>query len=171
MVAFKGLQNDDYKVYNFHTTIKGLTIEEINTTMNNRIFDLRLKCTYQGSNNLVDELAVEVLKDKNWETVELSVRTPGFLLFINALFSCQHLYMRTNSAERSLILSSALGELHLETNKFWEIKDVRISFNVKLKSGKPTEDDLSYITERMRHCPVSSNLPKHIQIKNSVHFV
>ncbi|KHD06481.1 hypothetical protein PN36_10760 [Candidatus Thiomargarita nelsonii] len=139
--------------------------------MDNRTFHLRLKCTYQGTNNLVDELTVEVLKDKNWETLELSVRSPGFLLFINALFSCQHLYMRTNSAERSLILSSALGELYLETDEFWEIKDVIISFNVNLKSGKPSEDDISYITERMTHCPVSSNLPKHIQIKNSVHFV
>ena len=139
--------------------------------MNERKFHLRLRSTYQGSKNLVDDLVVEVLKENNWEALDLNIKSPGFLLFINALFSCQHLYMRTNCAERNMILTSAVGELHLESDKSWEIKDIAISFNAKLKSGLPTEDDISYITERMKHCPVSSNLSKHIKITNSVHFV
>jgi hypothetical protein len=106
--------------------------------MNNRYFNLRLRCIYKGNKNLVDDLVVEVLKEKNWEALDLSIRSPGFLLFINALFSCQHLYMRTNSAERNLIPTETLGELYLEANKSWKIKDVVISFNAKLKSGVPT---------------------------------
>ena len=78
--------------------------------------------------------------------------------------------MRTNSAERNLVLESATGEMKIIAGEFWDIKDATITFQAKLKSGSPTEDDINYITERMKHCPVSSNLPDNLQINNSVHF-
>ena len=78
--------------------------------------------------------------------------------------------MRTNSAECNLVLESTTGEMKIIAGEFWNIKDATISFKAKLKSGSPTDDDINYITERMKHCPVSSNLPGNLQIKNSVHF-
>ena len=138
--------------------------------MGNRYFHLRLTCTYKGDKNDVNDLAIEVLNDDKWETLDLSIRSPGFLQFVNALFSCQHLYMRINSAERGLILTSATGEIQVETGEFWDITNASITFHAKLKSGTPTEDDLDYITDRMTHCPVSTNIAKHIKIKNAVHF-
>ena len=138
--------------------------------MNDRHFHLRLKSTYSNDKNEIDELAVECLNDNEWETPDLSIYSPGFLLFINGLFSCQHLYMRTNSAERNLVLESATGEMKIIAGEFWNIKDATVTFQAKLKSGSPTEDDINYITERMKHCPVSSNLPDNLQINNSVHF-
>ena len=138
--------------------------------MGNRYFHLRLTCTYKGYKNDVNDLAVDVLSNDKWETLDLSIRSPGFLQFVNALFSCQHLYMRTNSAERGLILISATGEIEVETGEFWDITNASITFHAKLKSGTPTEDDLDYITDRMTHCPVSTNIAKHIKIKNAVYF-
>ena len=138
--------------------------------MSNRYFHLRLTCTYKGDKNDVNDLAIEVLNNDKWETLDLSIRSPGFLQFVNALFSCQHLYMRINSAERGLILTSATGEIQVETGEFWDITNASITFHAKLKSGTPTEDDLDYITDRMTHCPVSTNIAKHIKIKNAVHF-
>ena len=138
--------------------------------MNNRYFHLRLRCTYKDDDNQLDELTVENKTDDGWEVLDLSVRTGGFLLFINGLFSCQHLYMRTNSAERGLVLESASGEMKIETGEFWDIKQAKVSFNAKLKSGELTDDDLAYITERMKHCPVSSNLPASVDVKNSICF-
>jgi hypothetical protein len=138
--------------------------------MNDRHFHLRLRCTYAGSENKIEHLTVEIHDDNQWEPFDLSVRSAGFLLFINGLLSCQHLYMRTNSAERNLVLESATGELQMVTNEFWGIKEIVVKFNAQLKSGSPTEDDINYITGRMKHCPVSTNLPDSIQIKNSVHF-
>lgn len=138
--------------------------------MNNRYFNLRLSCSYKGVENKINDLSVEILKDDNWETLDLSIRSPGFLQFVSALFSCQHLYMRTNSAERGLILTSATGDIKVETGEFWDILNASISFLAKLKSGTPTDDDLNYITDRMTHCPVSTNIAKHIKIKNAVHF-
>jgi len=138
--------------------------------MNDRYFQLRLNCTYKDDDNQPDKLTVENKTEDGWEILDLSVRTGGFLLFINGLFSCQHLYMRANSAERGLVLESTFAEMKIEAGEFWDIKQVEILFNVKLKSGKPTEDDMAYITERMKHCPVSSNIRSSIRVSNSVCF-
>lgn len=138
--------------------------------MSNRHFHLRLNATYQGSENKIEDLTVEVLHENEWEPLDLNILSPGFLMFITALFNCQHLYMRANSAERDLILSSANGEMQVETTEDWKILDVLVSFSAKLNSGSPKDDDLDYITDRMRHCPVSTNLPQQVNFKNSVQF-
>jgi hypothetical protein len=138
--------------------------------MTNRYFYLRLNCTYQGSENNIDDLAIESRNDKGWEKLDLNIRSPGFLLFINGLFSCQHLYLRTNSAERNLLLESATGDLQVTTNEVWRIQSAIVTFNVKLKSGLPTEDDINYIIDRMGHCPVSTNLLDSIELVKAVNF-
>ena len=138
--------------------------------MTDRFFSLRLNCTYEGADNNVDDLTIEVLNDGTWESLDLSTRSPGFQLFINGLFSCQHLYMRINSAERNIVLGVASGEFDVVTDETWHIKDVKVTFNANLKSGSPTQDDIEYIKERMKHCPVSSNLPESIQIEKTVVF-
>lgn len=139
--------------------------------MSDRHFHLRLDSTYTENENKVDDLNLEVLHEDKWEPLlDLGIRSPGFLLFINALFSCQHLYMRTNCAERNLILQLAHGELQVNASETWEIKDVDVLFNAKLQSGSPSQDDLNYITERMRHCPVSTNLPAHVKLNIKVNL-
>jgi hypothetical protein len=138
--------------------------------MPDRYFHLRLRCTYKNNENEVDDLTVEVLNDDEWKDLDLNIRSPGFLLFISGLFSCQHLYMRTNSAERNLLLESSTGEMKIIAGEFWDIKDATITFNVRLKSGSPTDDDINYIIDRMQHCPVSSNLPENLKVNNSVNF-
>lgn len=138
--------------------------------MTDRHYRLRLSCTYKNDDNQLEKLIVENKTDDGWQVLDLNVRTGGFLLFINGLFSCQHLYMRANSAERGLVLESAVGEMKIEAGEFWGIKRADISFKVKLKSGKPSEDDIAYITERMKHCPVSSNLRSSTRVLNSVCF-
>jgi hypothetical protein len=139
--------------------------------MNNRHFHLKLKATYQGEKNAIDNLQVHVLKGDQWENLELNIRSPGFQLYINGLFSCQHLYMRTNAAERNLMLGSSAGEMLVNTNKVWEIQTLQVSFIAKLRSGNPSEADINYIRERMHHCPVSSNLPKRADLQNMIKFI
>ncbi|MDT8451529.1 MAG: hypothetical protein RQ936_02145 [Gammaproteobacteria bacterium] len=138
--------------------------------MTDRHFHLRLNCNYESKDNNFTDLAVEIHLGGEWKPLHLSVKSPGFLLLVYGLFACQHLYMRTNSAERNLILESATGELKLTADELWAIKHVAIDFNVKLKSGRPTDDDIAYIIDRMGHCPVSTNIPAHIDRKSSVHF-
>lgn len=139
--------------------------------MSDRHFHLRLDATYTESKNEVDDLNLEVFHEGKFEPLlDLGIRSPGFLLFINALFSCQHLYMRANCAERDLVLESAHGELQVDTSETWEIKEIDVLFGAKIHSGNPTQDDLNYITERMRHCPVSTNLPGHIKLNIKVNL-
>ena len=138
--------------------------------MTDRHFHLRLNCNYETDKNDVTDLAVEMWVDDQWKPLHLSVKSPGFLLLVYGLFSCQHLYMRTNSAERNLPLESATGELKLTAGEFWNITDVAIDFRVKLKSGRPSDDDIDYIIERMGHCPVSSNITNDIEKNATVHF-
>ena len=138
--------------------------------MNDKNFHLRLSCNYETDKNDVTDLVVEIWTDDKWKTLHLSTKSPGFLLLVYGLFSCQHLYLRTNSAERNLILDSATGELKLTAGEFWNIQNVDITFNVKLKSGQPADDDIAYIIDRMGHCPVSSNIPADIDKKSAVHF-
>ena len=138
--------------------------------MSSRHFHLRMVCTYQTDKNDINDLAVEVMHDGKWETLDLSIRSPGFLMYINALFSCQHLYMRTNSAECNLILESSTGELQVEAGEFWNLKDINVSFKARIKSGTATESNIQYISERMTHCPVSTNLPESVNMDISVDF-
>jgi hypothetical protein len=138
--------------------------------MTNRQFHLRLNASYQGSDNTLDDLSVEVLNKDEWEALDLNIRSAGFLLFINGLFSCQHLYMRTNSAECDLQLGSSSGELFVETDENWEITQAQVSFVARLVSGEASDDDLEYIIERMHHCPVSTNLPESVLLQVSVTY-
>ena len=138
--------------------------------MTDRYFHLRLSCNYETDKNDVTDLSVEIHLDNEWKTLHLSTKSPGFLLLVYGLFSCQHLYMRTNCAERNIVLESATGELKLSAGEFWNIQKVEASFNANLKSGNPSEDDIRYIIDRMGHCPVSSNIPDDIDKKSSVTF-
>ena len=136
----------------------------------NRHFHLKLICSYETEKNDIKDLAIQVLHDNEWEELDLRIRSPGFLLYINALFSCQHLYMRANSAECNLILESSTGEILVNAGEFWNLKDITVSFNAKIKSGTATEENINYISERMTHCPVSTNLPDNLKMDISVKF-
>ena len=133
-------------------------------------FHLRLDSSYQGADNNIDGLKLDIFDNETWEPVGLDARSPGFLLFINGLFSCQHLYMRTNCAERGLLIDSATGELQVTADDSWHISHTEVKFNVRLRSGQPDDEDIDYIIDRMGHCPVSSNLPAHIVQNKKINF-
>lgn len=128
--------------------------------MNERRFDLRLSCRYQGSENTVTELFVVHFEKDVWKPLGLGETSPGFLIFVYSIFTCQHLYMRTNCAERDLLLASADGSICLTTDDDWRLKSLQIDFVGQLGSGQANEADIDYIVGRMRQCPVSRNLPE-----------
>ena len=125
--------------------------------MTDRIFDIRMSCRYEGTDNAVAELTVEHLEDGEWCRFDLDTRSPGFLIFVYALLTCQHLYFRVNCAERGLNLTSATGAIHLVTDEDWDARTVAILFEGTLVSGVASAADLDYIVERMKQCPVSRN--------------
>ena len=129
----------------------------MNEAVSEHIFKLRLSCSYADPDNSVASLGVEVFGSDGWEPFELGTGTAGFLIFVYAVFNCQHMYMRLNCAERGLLLASANGTLDIRANADWVVQQMHIGFTGKLKSGTPAQNDLDYIVDRMKHCPVSMN--------------
>lgn len=126
--------------------------------MDERSFRLRLSCRYEDPDNSVADLDVGVLTDGRWETLDVGVHTPGFLLFVYTILTCQHRYLRTNCAEQGFRLESASGSIDLLAGEDWFVRKLHIRFDARLKSGTPTREDVDYIVARMEQCPVSKNL-------------
>ncbi len=126
--------------------------------MDNHDFRMRLFARYRDSDNAIADLRVEVLTDSGWELLDLDTRTAGFLLFVYTIFTCQHMYLRTNCAERGLVLESATGTIELLADADWYIRKLHVDFSVVLASGVPGPGDADAIAGRMRQCPVSRNL-------------
>ena len=125
--------------------------------MNDRRFRMRLTCRYEQPDNTVGDLSVENFEDGEWRNLGLSERSPGFLIYVYAVFTCQHLYFRTNCAERGLMLASSDGTIDVVTTEEWDLTRLHVHFQGKLKSGVATAADADYIVGRMKQCPVSRN--------------
>jgi len=128
--------------------------------MNEHRFQMRLFSLYQEPDNTISDLRVELFADDAWQDFDLNTGTAGFLIFVYAVFTCQHMYLRLNCAERGLLLRSASGHIEIEATQDWLVTRQRVAFEGRLKSGVPCAADVDYIIDRMAHCPVSSNLHK-----------
>ena len=138
--------------------------------MNKHIFNLRLTASYESSENKLEALDVQVLGENGWEPLELNTKTPGFLVYVYSMFTCQHLYLRTNASERDLVLATARGEIRVEASEDWLLETVDVKFSVALATGDADADAVAHIISRMKQCPVSKNLPKNIDIHTQVDF-
>ena len=126
--------------------------------------------TYTASENDIDSLDVEMLEDNEWKKLDLNTGTPGFLVYVYSIFTCQHMFLRTNGAERNLVYASSNGNILVEAGEEWFLEKIDVSFDVRLASGKPDDDDVSYIISRMQQCPVSKNLPQNLETHTHVEF-
>ena len=138
--------------------------------MSKHYFQLRLTGSYQGSENKLHHLRVEHVVNGEWQSLALSERSPGFLIYAYSIFTCQHLFMRNNCAERGIELASAHGEMLLVADEDWRLEQLEISFAVKTSKGSPTEEDRSYVLSRMKQCPVSRNLPEIADSETRLQF-
>jgi len=138
--------------------------------MSKHIFNLSMSATYSSSENDITSLEVRVLNDNEWETLDLNTKTPGFLIYVYSIFTCQHMFLRSNGTERNLTYASSQGEILVETSEDWLLEKVDVIFNVNLASGEANDDNHGYIVSRMKQCPVSKNLPQDIDINTSVEF-
>jgi hypothetical protein len=126
--------------------------------MSERNFHLRLSCAYEGDENRPTALHVEHLVDGEWCPLDLTTASPGFEIFVYAVFTCQHMYFRVNCAERGLLLDSAEGSIDVGADEDWRLDALQLRFTGRLRRGKPVPGDIDAIVSRMRQCPVSSNL-------------
>ena len=135
--------------------------------MSDHLFHLRLSSTYDTENKPV-RLDVELHENDQWQPLRLDASSPGFLVYVYAIFTCQHLYLRTNSSERGMQLATALGEIKVQADPEWVLRNVSVSFDLTLAKGTAGREDIEYIISRMKQCPVSKNLPASARIDTSL---
>jgi hypothetical protein len=128
------------------------------TTVSERNFSMRLKSSYEGDTNTVASLAVEHKVGDQWQPLDLDVASPGFDIFVYAIFACQHRFFRVTCAERKLILNSAAGTIVIGADNSWNMEILKIHFSGQLGSGQVSPGDIDYIVSRMKQCPVSLNI-------------
>ena len=138
--------------------------------MSKHIFNLRMIATYTPPENDIATLNVDVLVDNVWTKLDLDVRTPGFLVYVYSIFTCQHMYLRTNGSERDLQFASSRGRIRVEASEDWHLEKVDVRFDVKLARGDAGTDDIDYIMSRMKQCPVSKNFPPGIDVHTGIEF-
>ena len=126
--------------------------------MSERTFNMRMKTIYAGNTNAIEIIEVDHKVNDQWQPLDLGVTSPGFDIFVYAVFTCQHMYFRVNCAERNLELRSAQGSIVIGTDHDWNMDTLQVHFSGKLRSGQASPDDIDYIVSRMRQCPVSINL-------------
>ena len=135
-----------------------------------RIFRMQQSCDYQEPDNMVASLQVRMLQDDEWKAFDLNVGSPGFLVFVYALLSCQHMHMRLGCVDRGLHLDSSSGDIEIVTTGDWIITKLHVAFSARLKEGEATADDVASIVQRMKNCPVSRNLSFLPQSQSSLVF-
>ena len=126
--------------------------------MSERNFNMRLKSTYEGDTNTITSLEVEHRVKGEWQPLDLGVASPGFDIFVYAVFACQHQFFRVNCAERKLALNSAEGNIVIGADKDWKMETLQVHFSGQLGSGQASPDDIDAIVSRMKQCPVSRNI-------------
>jgi hypothetical protein len=126
--------------------------------MTQRTFELRLSSLHESPDKAIKTLDVEVLADGEWESFDLNISSRGFLIFVYSVFICQHMHLHSNAAELGLALDTVTGRYKMTTSEDWIIHDIHASFDAVLRSGSATADDVAYIVDRMKNCPVSRNL-------------
>ncbi len=135
--------------------------------MSDHTFQLRAVFDYSGDDNNNDQISAQIFSDNNWNSLEISNSSPGFLIFVYSFLICQHTYFHANCGERGLLLEAVVVELSLHADNDWKIQQVIVVMDATLRGGNPDQATIDYIKGRMRQCPVSVNMqePPHYQIE------
>ena len=133
-------------------------------------FQLRARFAYGDDDNRIEDLTAEILTADGWSGLDLSLGSPGFLIFVYSFLVCQHTYFRANCTESGLQLENADVELLLVAGDDWKIGQIDVGIDASLRSGEATPETVDYIDSRMRQCPVSINLVEPADYRIRVEF-
>lgn len=123
-----------------------------------RVFEYWLESHHGLQDNELVHVACERLVEEGWQPYTVEMTGPPFATFIYSAFACQLAYLRMNAAERGLAVDRVRGRLRMVTED-WVVQEIEAEFWIHARSGMATAEDLAYIEDRMRSCPVSRNLP------------
>jgi uncharacterized OsmC-like protein len=125
--------------------------------MDERVFHLRSRASHDEESNDLVQLELEIEVDGGWQPLAMTAEMPPFRAFVCAALMCQHAYLRMHASEMDLVLREARGELWMKTAD-WFVTEITASFQLEIEGEYPSTEDLAFISERMRDCPISRNL-------------
>ena len=139
--------------------------------MNHRTFPFRLRSNHGTPDRATHSLLVEFLSEAgDWQPQHPSLSTPGFRLYLLSLVLCHHHYLVAKAQEKAIPLLQVQADFTVITSADWIIEQVSGSFRLELDPAEPAEeraraDDaaIAFISERMKLCPVSRNLPATVK--------
>lgn len=121
-------------------------------------YEFRLVSSHEGPDNEMVSIAGQMRREgEDFAEFSLSENHSSFLNFLYCAFTCQLAYLRMNAAERSLEIASVNGRMHVVADAF-VLNSVVAEFDVELRAGEATQEDVDYLRERCMACPVSRNL-------------
>lgn len=136
-----------------------------------RLFRFRLQSRHPAPERAITDLAVQWLSPEGlWEPQELTLTMPGFRIYLISLLLCQHFYLVVNACERRIPLERVEADFSVSTGEDWILHSVTGEFQIQLDGSALVQggssmlgDDLTFIEERMKACPVSRDLASGVE--------
>lgn len=134
-----------------------------------KIFQLRLRVEY-GDETDIFVVEKHLPEENRWHVIGINEKTPGLLVFLYSILTCQHLFLRNPAQKAGLGLLHTTGELRARFNKkTFRFETIQTSFQVKSRT-EPSCQLADEIARRMENCPVSNNLDPAIDKTLSLSF-
>ncbi|MGB5134838.1 MAG: hypothetical protein WBN89_06655 [Prochlorococcaceae cyanobacterium] len=141
-----------------------------------RLLRFRLQSRHPLPERASTDLAVQWLSPEGlWEPQDLTLTMPGFRIYLISLLICQHFYLVANARERRIPLERVQADFTVSAREDWILDSVTGEFQIQLDGsalvqggGSMCREDLAFIEERMKACPVSRNLAPGVQKRTRV---
>lgn len=121
-----------------------------------------------------DSIKAVIERGDGWEDLNLSVDSPGFIIFAFAILKCELFNFYRNLNNEKIPYHDVRAEMTLNTTDDWHIEKSVIECIVYVESEDHLTDEMRHnLFERVKGCPVNRNLIHEdlIELKLSYRYV
>ncbi len=134
-----------------------------------KVFQLRMQVEYGDD----ETFSVQKFDAENgrWQALAIHEKTPGLLIFLYSVLTCQHLFLRNPAKQAGLEPVRTEAELLARFDKSrFRFESIHTRFLVHCRV-EPACQQAQAIAGKMENCPVSNNLHPAIDKQLSLEFV
>lgn len=137
------------------------------TAVEEAVYLMTVKSEHQGADNEMTRVACELDRGKGegFQPFVLDERGSPFLNFLHSILLCQLAYLRMNVSEVGHELETVRGRMRATAQGF-VLRELDAEFEMTMRRGLPSVEEVRFIEERCRDCPVSRNLV-HVKRKDT----
>ena len=131
--------------------------------MDDAVRHFRIKAKYHTEDDCeeidCESIIAHILREDLWEPLDLSEKSPGFIIFAFSLLKCELFYFYTNLNECGVPYHDVEAEMDLATASDWHIGNSVINLRVYVEKGELLSQEMTdYLYQRTESCPVTRNL-------------